>query len=97
MDQAYEFFRDSALDSRSYFDTVKPAFRRNQFGGTIGGPIFKEKTFFFADYEGIRQTLGITQTSQVPTQSARAGNLSSGPVTVDPTVLKFINAFYPLP
>ena len=94
---AYEFFRDSALDSRSYFDTVKPAFRRNQFGSTIGGPIFKEKTFFFADYEGIRQTLGITQTSQVPTQSARAGNLSSGSVTVDPTILKFINAFYPLP
>ena len=93
----YEFFRDSALDSRSYFDTVKPEFLRNQFGGSIGGPIFKEKTFFFADYEGIRQTLGVTQSSQVPTQSARAGQLSSGAVTVDPTVLRFINAFYPLP
>jgi hypothetical protein len=94
---AYEFFRDSFLDSRSYFDTVKPEFRRNQFGGSIGGPLFRDKTFFFADYEGIRQTLGITQTSLVPTASARAGQLSSGTVTVDPGVLRFINAFYPLP
>src|ERR1700730_17036558 len=94
---AYEFFRDSALDSRSYFDTEKPQFRRNQFGGSLGGPIFKEKTFFFADYEGIRQTLATTQTAKVPTQNARAGALSTGTVIVDPNVLRFINAFYPLP
>jgi hypothetical protein len=86
---AYEFFRNSALDSRGYFDTEKPQFRRNQFGGSLGGPIFKDKTFFFADYEGIRQTLATTQTAKVPTQNARAG--------ADPNVLRFINAFYPLP
>jgi hypothetical protein len=63
---AYEFLRNSALDSRSYFDltptlqTYKPAFRRNQFGGSVGGPISKNKLFFFANYEGLRQALGQT-------------------------------------
>ncbi len=61
---AYEFLRNSALDSRSYFDLTpsgapdKPAFRRNQFGGSLGGPIKKNKLFFFANYEGLRQALG---------------------------------------
>lgn len=67
---AYEFLRNSALDSRSYFDLLlgaggvynpyKPAFRRNQFGGSLGGPIAKNKVFFFANYEGFRQALGQT-------------------------------------
>ncbi|MGA9882189.1 MAG: carboxypeptidase regulatory-like domain-containing protein [Candidatus Acidiferrales bacterium] len=65
---AYEFLRNSALDSRSYFDLTpppalvpyKPAFRRNQFGGSLGGPIKKNKLFFFANYEGLRQALGET-------------------------------------
>jgi len=62
----YEFLRNSALDSRSYFDLTpalvpyKPAFRRNQFGGSLGGPIKKNKLFFFANYEGFRQALGET-------------------------------------
>jgi Carboxypeptidase regulatory-like domain len=63
---AYEFLRNSSLDSRSYFDLTptgapyKPAFRRNQFGGSVGGPIKKNKLFFFANYEGLRQALGQT-------------------------------------
>jgi Carboxypeptidase regulatory-like domain len=63
---AYEFLRNSALDSRSYFDLTpalqpyKPAFRRNQFGGSLGGPIKKSKLFFFGNYEGFRQGLGQT-------------------------------------
>jgi hypothetical protein len=63
---AYEFLRNSALDSRSYFDfnpeglADKPAFRRNQFGGSVGGPVKKNKLFFFANYEGLRQALGET-------------------------------------
>ncbi len=60
---AYEFLRNSALDSRSYFDLTpelapyKPAFRQNQFGGSVGGPIKKNKLFFFANYEGLRRAL----------------------------------------
>jgi hypothetical protein len=94
---AYEFLRNSALDARNYFDHTKPEFRRNQFGGSMGGPLRKDRTFLFGDYEGLRQNLGVTQTQLVPSQAARAGTLSTGQVTVDPTVLAFINAFYQLP
>jgi hypothetical protein len=95
----YEFFRDSSLDARNYFDTgaEKPPFRRNQFGGSVGGPIVPKKTFFFVDYEGIRQTTNITQVSTTPSAAARAGKLSSGAITVDPVILAFTNAFFPLP
>jgi hypothetical protein len=84
----YEFIRNSALDSRDYFsrsgNTPLAQFRRNQFGGAAGGPIIKDKTFIFGDYEGFRQAKGITTAVTVPSDSARAGNLVSGPVTVDP-------------
>ena len=75
----YEFVRNSALDTRNFFDDPGkiPPFTRNQFGGTFGGPIFKDKTFFFADYEGIRQNKGITQLTVVPSQNARNGLLCS--------------------
>jgi Carboxypeptidase regulatory-like domain/TonB-dependent Receptor Plug Domain/TonB dependent receptor len=85
---AYEFLRNSALDSRDYFsrsgNTPLAEFRRNQFGVAAGGPIIKDKTFIFGDYEGLRQVKGITTTITVPSDNARAGNLVSGPVTVDP-------------
>lgn len=93
----FEFIRNSALDARNFFDTVKPPFRRNQFGASAGGPIWKQRTFIFGDYEGLRQSLGITQVDTVPSASARAGNLSTGAISVDPNVLRFVNAFYPLP
>ncbi len=93
----YEFFRNSALDARNFFDTKKPPFRRNQFGASLGGPIQKDRTFIFGDYEGLRSSLGTTQVDSVPSADARAGNLSSGQITVDPNVLSFVNAFYPLP
>ena len=93
----YEFLRNSALDARNFFDGKIPPFRRNQFGASAGGPIRKGRTFFFGDYEGLRQSVGITSVDSVPSPAARAGNLSTGPITVDPTVLRFINAFYPLP
>jgi hypothetical protein len=94
---AYEFLRNSALDARNYFDVQKPPFRRNQFGATLGGPLWKGHTYIFGDYEGLRSSLGVTQVDTVPSAAARAGNLSTGHVVVDPTVLKFVNAFYPLP
>ena len=94
----FEFIRNSALDARNFFDAAtKPPFRRNQFGASAGGPLWKDHTFIFGDYEGLRQSLGVTQVDTVPSLAARAGNLSTGAVPVDPDVLRFVNAFYPLP
>lgn len=71
----FEFLRNSALDAKNYFDlhdSPIPPFRRNQFGGAVGGPIVKDKTFFFFNYEGLRQSLSATQTDFVPTAAARS-------------------------
>jgi len=94
---AYEFIRNSALDARNYFDaaTIAP-FRRNQFGGTFGGPVLRDKTFFFSNYEGLRQSLGVSESDRVPSQNARNGILSTGDVTVDPAVTRYFG-FWPLP
>jgi hypothetical protein len=63
----YEFLRNSALDARNFFDgPIIPAFKRNQFGASAGGPIQKDRTFIFGDYEGLRQSLGITSVDTVP-------------------------------
>jgi hypothetical protein len=94
----YEFLRNSALDARNFFEdptTRKASFKRNQFGGALGGPIYKNHTFFFADYEGIRQAKGIANVNFVPSTAARNGNLQSGTVTVDPAVQKYL-ALYPV-
>jgi len=94
---AYEFIRNSALDARNFFDGHSPpAFRRNQFGADAGGPIRRERTFFFGNYEGIRQSTGVTDVVTVPSAAARAGDLSTGKVTVSPAVQPYF-AFYPLP
>jgi Carboxypeptidase regulatory-like domain/TonB dependent receptor/TonB-dependent Receptor Plug Domain len=93
---AYEFLRNSALDARNYFDTSIAPFRRNQFGAAAGGPIQKDKTFIFGDYEGLRQSLGLSMVDNVPSMAARGGQLSTGTVTVDPFVKPYL-AFYPLP
>src|SRR6202795_1068248 len=86
----YEFLRNSALDASNYFDTTKPPFKRNQLGAAAGGPIIKNRTFFFANYEGLRQSLGITQVNFVPTDNARAGHLSSGAIVVSPAVVPYL-------
>jgi hypothetical protein len=94
---AFEFLRNSAFDARNFFDGKKPPFHRNQFGGTGGGQLWKDRTFVFAAYEGFRQSLGITHVDTVPSAAARTGKLSTGQVAVDPQVLRFLTAFYPLP
>ena len=95
---AFEYIRNSALDARNFFDvgSAPPSFRRNQFGGVLGGPIKKDKTFFFGGYEGLRQGLATTQTAIVPTALARQGILPTGTVTVNPAVVPYLN-LYPLP
>ena len=75
---AYEFLRNSALDARNFFDGATiPPFRRNQFGAEVGGPIRKDKLFVFGDYEGVRQSKGITNPLTVPSNAARNGLLCS--------------------
>jgi hypothetical protein len=75
----YEFLRNSALDAPGYFDGgVSPPFRRNQFGASAGGPIRKDSAFIFGDFEGIRQSLGTTTSSGVPSPNARLGILTAG-------------------
>jgi hypothetical protein len=76
---AYEFLRNAALDARNFFDSTEygPArYQRNQFGFSLGGPLRRDRTFFFLDYEGRRVREGITQVTTVPTRLEREGNFS---------------------
>ena len=75
---AYEFLRNSALDARNFFDhgPVAP-FRRNVFGGSLGGPLKKNKTFLFGNYEGFRQRLGLSNVTLVPDNASRASAVPS--------------------
>src|SRR5580704_16922103 len=125
----YEFLRNSALDARNFFDGPIPPFKRNQFGGSAGGPIQKDRTFIFGDYEGLRQSLGVTTVDTVPSAAVRglgtgpnggtgpsvlcsipqgppnpcsphpvSGAFNPGQTTgVDKSILRFLQAFYPLP
>ncbi len=93
----YEFLRNSALDARDFFDRTIPPFRRNQFGGSAGGPIQKDKTFIFGNYEGFRQAWTLTKVAVVPDAQARKGVLPSGPVPgLNPAVLPYF-ALWPAP
>src|SRR5467141_887635 len=97
---AYEFVRNSALDARNFFDDPTqpiPPYKRNQFGGAVGGPILKNRTFFFADYEANRSNKGISTVATVPSANARNGILADGTViTVDPSAAAYLT-FYPVP
>jgi hypothetical protein len=88
---AYEFLRNSWLDAKNFFDDPNskiPGFRRNQFGASAGGPIIKNKTFVFGDYEGLRQALGISTVSQVPSVT--------GAAAADPKVAPYLTALFPI-
>ncbi|MGA2575072.1 MAG: carboxypeptidase regulatory-like domain-containing protein [Bryobacteraceae bacterium] len=77
----FEFVRNSAFDARNFFATTVPPFKRNEFGGTFGGPIRKDKTFFFVEYAGLRQRLGEPDIVAVPTQAERTGIISENGYT----------------
>jgi len=89
---AFDFLRNEALNARNYFQSslpVKPEYRRNQFGGTLGGPVVRDHTFFFVDYQGQRQSIARSVTSTVPTLLQRQGIFTEAiggrvPIIFDP-------------
>jgi hypothetical protein len=89
---AFEFLRNSDLDARNFFDAPPsqighriPEFQRNQFGGSLGGPIRKDKVFVFGNYEGYRQRLGVSDVAVIPDNNARIGKLPCGIITPLPS------------
>ena len=82
----YEFLRNDALDANNFFSnalgTAKPKRERNQFGGAVGGPLLRNRTFWFADYEGLRDLEGVPRTRLVPTAAEKAGLFST--IVADP-------------
>ena len=72
----FEFLRNEKLDARNFFAAQKAPYKQNQFGGSLGGPIKKNRLFFFGDYEGFRQRQGQTFVNSVPTAAERAGNFA---------------------
>lgn len=84
---AFEFLRNSWFDAKNYFDSKTspiPEFRRNQFGGTLGGPIVRNKLFFTANYEGLREGKGLTSLSTFPPLAYRSGNFAGANTIYDP-------------
>lgn len=93
----YDYLRNDVFDARNAFDPAAiPPFRRNQFGATASGPVFLKKTFFFVNYEGLRQSQGVTMQDIVPSPNARQGILTTGTVTINPSVKPYL-ALYHLP
>ncbi len=85
----FEFHRDAAFDAKNFFDAVKPPFKRNQFGFSLGGPVVPSKTFFFTTYEGLHERLGETNLFTVPSAGVRQG-------TVAAAIKPYLDS-YPLP
>lgn len=94
----FEFHRNSALDARNYFDPPgkpKPDFFRHQFGISGGGPITRDRTFFFGAYEGLIERLGITGVTAVPDDNARRGIMPNGPVAMHPAIPQYLDILFP--
>lgn len=94
----FEFFRNSALDAKNFFDPEDkpiPDFRRDQFGGVFGGPLRKDRTFFFVAYEGLIERLGVTGVTSVPDDKARQGILPGRTVTLHPAIPAYLDLLFP--
>ncbi|OFW42631.1 MAG: hypothetical protein A3J28_03480 [Acidobacteria bacterium RIFCSPLOWO2_12_FULL_60_22] len=101
---AFEFLRNSALDAKNFFDKgLIPPFKRNNFGGALGGPLRKDQTFLFGSYEGVRQRLGGSNRIFVPDENARRGLLPNAqgvptPVAgLNPAMLPYLQWWWPAP
>ena len=100
----YEYLRNSALDARDFFDiqnapapSPPPPFRRNQFGGTVSGPVLRDRAFFFAAFEAMRESLTQTSSNVVPTEDAKKGiGVLTGSQTISAKVTPFLQ-FFPSP
>ncbi len=95
----FEFLRNSALDAKDFFDAKTkpiPPFKRNQFGATLGGPIARDKTFYFLAYEGLIERLGVSGATFVPDANARRGIIDGRTVQLHPQVGPYL-ALFPLP
>jgi hypothetical protein len=89
----FEFFRNEALNARNYFSTTgrKPEYRRNLYGGTLGFPVLRNRLFFFGDYQGVRQLIGVTRISTIPTLKERQGIFSGVAKIYDPATTTVVN------
>ena len=90
----FEFFRNEDLNARNRFasaPTRKPEYRRNLFGGSIGGPILHDRAFFFGDYQGVKQLIGVTRISTIPTLAERQGIFTGISHIYDPTTTTVVN------
>jgi hypothetical protein len=98
----YEFFRNEALNARNYFSTTgrKPEYRRNLYGATLGAPIVRDRFFVFAGYQGVKQAIGVTRISTVPTMAERQGIFTGVAHIYDPSTTavvggKFVRQEFP--
>jgi Carboxypeptidase regulatory-like domain/TonB dependent receptor-like, beta-barrel len=100
---AFEFHRDSALDARNAFDVAEPPeFRRNQFGGSLGGPVLRGRLFFFSSYEGLRDRQAVTRYARLPNADAHRGLVPNAagvlqPVGVHPEARPYLDLLFPIP